>query len=528
MLNLTQNLKLIQKLSPQQIQLIKLLEIPTMELEQRIKREIEENPVLEEGPVDEDRTDSDINNDLNTNEGEPDYSADTDNKNDNDTDAELDNDIDADTDNSIQDEYLESYDEKVTEYSPDDFYDDDEIPNYKLSVNNYSDDDSKTEIPYSQASSLHETLLSQIGLGVLNDNEKLLAEYIIGNIDDDGYLRRDLESIVDDIAFSANVQTSEKELQKLLTIIQDFDPAGVGARDIKECLMIQIVKKYKNGQGNKIVLKTAYQILKDHFQEFTKKHYQKILSKLDIDDKTLKQAVDEISHLNPKPGSIYSTMLSKNSQHITPDFILEDKEGQLILSLNSKNLPELRVNKTYSDMIDNMSKKKSDTKDRDTLMFVKQKMDSAKWFIEAIKQRQNTLLTTMQAIIEFQREYFEEGDETKLKPMILKDIAEKTQFDISTISRVANSKYIQTHFGIFPLKFFFSEAMMTQDGEEVSTREIKKILKECIDGESKSRPLTDEKLAQILQKRGYQIARRTVAKYREQMNILVARLRKKL
>jgi len=528
MLNLTQNLKLIQKLSPQQIQLIKLLEIPTMELEQRIKREIEENPVLEEGPEDEDRTDSDINNDLNSNEGEPDYSADTDNKNDNDADTEIDNDIDADTDNSIQDEYLESYDEKVTEYSPDDFYDDDEIPNYKLSVNNYSDDDSKTEIPYSQASSLHETLLSQIGLGVLNDNEKLLAEYIIGNIDDDGYLRRDLESIVDDIAFSANVQTTEKELQKLLTIIQDFDPAGVGARDIKECLMIQIVKKYKNGQGNKIVLKTAYQILKDHFQEFTKKHYQKILSKLDIDDKTLKQAVDEISHLNPKPGSIYSTMLSKNSQHITPDFILEDKEGQLILSLNSKNLPELRVNKTYSDMIDNMSKKKSDAKDRDTLMFVKQKMDSAKWFIEAIRQRQNTLLTTMQAIIEFQREYFEEGDETKLKPMILKDIAEKTQFDISTISRVANSKYIQTHFGIFPLKFFFSEAMMTQDGEEVSTREIKKILKECIDGESKSRPLTDEKLAQILQKRGYQIARRTVAKYREQMNILVARLRKKL
>jgi RNA polymerase sigma-54 factor len=528
MLNLTQNLKLIQKLSPQQIQLIKLLEIPTMELEQRIKREIEENPVLEEGPEDEDRTDSDINNDLNSNEGEPDYSADTDNKNDNDADTEIDNDIDADTDNSIQDEYLESYDEKVTEYSPDDFYDDDEIPNYKLSVNNYSDDDSKTEIPYSQASSLHETLLSQIGLGVLNDNEKLLAEYIIGNIDDDGYLRRDLESIVDDIAFSANVQTTEKELQKLLTIIQDFDPAGVGARDIKECLMIQILKKYKNGQGNKIVLKTAYQILKDHFQEFTKKHYQKILSKLDIDDKTLKQAVDEISHLNPKPGSIYSTMLSKNSQHITPDFILEDKEGQLILSLNSKNLPELRVNKTYSDMIDNMSKKKSDAKDRDTLMFVKQKMDSAKWFIEAIRQRQNTLLTTMQAIIEFQREYFEEGDETKLKPMILKDIAEKTQFDISTISRVANSKYIQTHFGIFPLKFFFSEAMMTQDGEEVSTREIKKILKECIDGESKSRPLTDEKLAQILQKRGYQIARRTVAKYREQMNILVARLRKKL
>ncbi len=524
MLNLTQNLKLIQKLSPQQIQLIKLLEIPTMELEQRIKREIEENPVLEEGSADDE---SDIN-EPNT-EPKDDFASDRDRDRDNDTDNENDADGDTDPEPDIADEYIEdSYDEKVDEYSPDDYYDDDEIPNYRLNANNYSDDDNKNEVPYTQAASLHETLLSQLGLGVLNEDEQLLAEYIIGNIDDDGYLRRDLESIVDDVAFTAGVETTEKELQRLLVIIQDFDPAGVGARDIKECLMIQIVKKYKNGQGNKIVLKTAYKILKDHFQEFTKKHYQKIASKLDVDDATLKQAVDEISHLNPKPGSIYSTMLSKNSQHITPDFILEDKEGQLILSLNSKNIPELHVNKTYSDMVETMSKKKGENKDKDTLAFVKQKMDSAKWFIEAIRQRQNTLMATMNAIIEFQKEYFEEGDETKLKPMILKDIAEKTGFDISTISRVANSKYIQTHFGIFPLKFFFSEAMKTQDGDEVSTREIKKILKECIDGESKSRPLTDEKLAKILQKRGYQIARRTVAKYREQMNILVARLRKKL
>ena len=523
MLNLTQNLKLIQKLSPQQIQLIKLLEIPTMELEQRIKREIEENPVLEEGSADDD-ADSDINEPTIENDIKDDYASDdardksASDGDDTGSDSVSDDDL-VTTDDDMMDDYIEdSYDEKVDEYSPDDYYDDDEIPNYRLEANNYSDDDNKAEIPYTQATSLHETLLSQLGLGVLNEEETLLAEYIIGNIDDDGYLRRDLESIVDDIAFTAGVETTEKELQKLLTIIQDFDPAGVGARDIKECLMIQIVKKYKNGQGNKIVLKTAYKILKDHFQEFTKKHYPKIASKLDVDEATLKQAVDEISHLNPKPGSIYSTMLSKNSQHITPDFILEDKEGQLILNLNSKNIPELRVNKTYSDMVETMSKKKGNAKD----------MDSAKWFIEAIRQRQNTLMSTMHAIIEFQKEYFEEGDETKLKPMILKDIAERTGFDISTISRVANSKYIQTHFGIFPLKFFFSEAMKTQDGDEVSTREIKKILKECIDGESKSRPLTDEKLAKILQKRGYQIARRTVAKYREQMNILVARLRKKL
>ncbi|MCQ2251571.1 MAG: RNA polymerase factor sigma-54 [Bacteroidales bacterium] len=519
MLNLSQNLKLIQKLSPQQIQLIKLLEIPTMELEQRIKREIEENPVLEEGGDDHDEEPAN---------SEPDYDMD---RNDSDSKDQADNDSDQSLDSDISDNYMEeSYDDKIGEYTPDDYYDDDEIPNYKLNANNYSDDDddNKTEIPYTAASSLHETLLSQLGLGILNEDEQLLAEYIIGNIDDDGYLRRPLESIVDDLAFNAKIETNEKELQKLLVIIQDFDPAGVGARDLQECLKIQIVKKYRNGQGNKLALKTAYRILNDYFEEFTKKHYQKILSKIDIDPDTMKQAVDEIMHLNPKPGSIYANALAKNSQHIIPDFILEDKDGEPIVHLNSKNVPELRVNKTYSDMMEQMQKKKGDSKDKDTLAFVKSKMDSAKWFIEAIRQRQNTLLATMEAIVRFQSEYFVDGNETKLKPMILKDIAERTGYDISTISRVANSKYIQTHFGIFPLKFFFSEAMKTENGDEVSTREIKKILKECIDGENKNRPLTDEKLAQILQKRGYQIARRTVAKYREQMNILVARLRKKL
>jgi len=513
MLNLTQSLKQIQKLSPQQIQLIKLLEIPTIQLEQRIKREIEENPVLEEGGDEEHNTQEDSYAEDNSSDSQEEYSEDTD--------------IAKDTEDYIQESYQE--DKLSGEYAPDDYYDDDETPNYRLSANNYSDDDDrKNEIPYTQAVSLHETLLSQLGLGVMNEREQLLAEYIIGNIDDDGYLRRDLESIVDDIAFSANIETDEKELKKLLSIIQDFDPSGVGARDIKECLMIQIVRKYKSGQGDKNVLKTAYKILHDYFPEFTKKHYEKITGKIDASEKVMRQAIEEITHLNPKPGSIYGNLLAKNSQHIIPDFILEENEGELILHLNSKNVPELRLNKTYSDMIENMSKKTANAKEKETLLFVKQKLDSAKWFIEAIRQRQNTLMETMQAIIEFQKDYFQEGDETKLKPMILKDIAEKTGFDISTISRVANSKYIQTHFGIFPLKFFFSEGMHTDTGEEVSTREIKKILKECIEKESKQRPLTDEKLAQILQQRGYQIARRTVAKYREQMNILVARLRKKL
>ena len=517
MLNLTQSLKQIQKLSPQQIQLIKLLEIPTIQLEQRIKREIEENPVLEEGGSEDEERDRQEEDFAQNGDTEDNYEEDY-----NENSKEIE-----DTEDYIQDSYQ---DEKLSgEYAPDDYYDDDETPNYRLSANNYSDDDDrKNEIPYTQAASLHETLLSQLGLGVMNEREQLLAEYIIGNIDDDGYLRRDLESISDDIAFSANLETDEKELKKLLTIIQEFDPAGVGARDIQECLMIQIVRKYKSGLGDKNVLKTAYKILHDYFPEFTKKHYEKIIGKIDASEKTIKSAIEEITHLNPKPGSIYGNLLAKNSQHIIPDFILEENEGELILHLNSKNVPELRLNKTYSDMIEIMSKKTANPKEKETLLFVKQKLDSAKWFIEAIRQRQNTLMETMQSIITFQHEYFQEGDETKLKPMILKDIAEKTGFDISTISRVANSKYIQTHFGIFPLKFFFSEGMQTDTGEEVSTREIKKILKECIEKESKQRPLTDEKLAQILQQRGYQIARRTVAKYREQMNILVARLRKKL
>lgn len=492
MLNQKLQQKLLQKLSPQQIQLIKLLEVPTIQLEQRIKKEIEENPVLEEGK-----------------EIDPDAQ-------DNNEDDDYDNEKDADNE----------------EFSLDDYIEEDDIPNYKLNANNYSKDDKKTEVPYSEGSSFHEFMHSQLGLRSLNEEKRQLAEYLIGNLDSDGYLRRGIEAIVDDLAFSANISTTDEELLNLLYVLQDFEPAGVAARDLRECLMIQVDRKRKNTtiEETKRILNISYSILRNFFTEFSKKHYDKILSKLNATEDDLKYAMEEIIKLNPKPGNMFSSPMNKTSQHIIPDFVLEDSDGELVLSLNSKNVPDLRISKTYANMIDTYSKKKKkiNKKEKDTLVFVKQKLDSAKWFIEAIKQRQNTLMLTMQAIIDYQKKYFKDGDETQLRPMILKDIAERTDLDISTISRVANSKYIQTHFGIFPLKYFFSEGMQTDSGEEVSTREIKKILKECIDNESKKKPLTDEKLAKILQERGYQIARRTVAKYREQMNILVARLRKEL
>lgn len=520
MLNQKLQQKLLQKLSPQQIQLIKLLEIPTIQLEQRIKREIEENPVLEEGADADETPQNDEEN----------YDEDYDNDGDDSSDNGSDNDIDAPTSDDFSQENKKDRDNE--EFTLEDYIEDEETPSYRLNANNYSrdDDDSKNEVSYSQGSSLHDYLISQLGLSSLDERQKQLAEYLIGNIDEDGYLRRDLESVADDLAFSANVSTDENELLRTLSVIQDFDPAGVGARDIRECLMLQIARKYHTETDNRKIFKLALLILRDYFDEFTKKHYDKIVSKTDMSENDLKTAVDEIIKLNPKPGSISSGAITKTSQHIIPDFVLEENDGELILHLNSKNVPELRINRTYAAMLDSMSKnkKQNNIKEKEAATFVKQKLDSAKWFIDAIRQRQNTLMITMQAIIDYQKEYFTEGDDTKLKPMILKDIAENTGFDISTISRVANSKYIQTHFGIMPLKYFFSEGMQTDSGEEVSTREIKKILKECIDGESKKHPLTDEKLAQILQKRGYQIARRTVAKYREQMNILVARLRKEL
>jgi len=476
--------KLLQKLSPQQIQMIKLLEIPTIQLEQRIKKELEENPVLEEGHEDEQE--------------------------------------------ATEDENLteESLDNEEDEFSLNDYMNEEDIPVYKLSSRNLSSDDKKPEIPFSVGSSFHDNLESQMGLRRLTEEQEVLAQYILGNIDEDGYLRRKLENIVDDLAFSQNISTTEEELHELLKIVQEFDPAGVGARDLQECLLLQIERKDMDGP----IIKRARQILKYFFQEFTKKHYEKILTRMNLLEAELKEAIDEILKLNPKPGSSFSDPLNKSIQHIIPDFILDNKEGILELSLNARNVPDLRVSRTYSEMLETykIHKNNQSKEQKDAVSFVKQKLDSAKWFIDAIKQRQNTLLLTMNAIIEFQEDYFIDGDETKMKPMILKNIAEMTNLDISTISRVANSKYVQAHFGIFSLKYFFSEGLQTDSGEEVSTREIKKILSECVANEEKRKPLTDEKLAEILQEKGYLIARRTVAKYREQLNIPVARLRKEL
>ncbi len=473
--------KLLQKLSPLQIQVIKLLEIPGIQLEERIKEELEENPVLEleyEGPekdTDEDETPHEIEKD---------------------------------------------------EISIAEYIQDEDIPAYKLRSRNFSRDDKHEDIPFSSGTTFHEHLIRQLGLRRLDERQAQIAEYIIGNIDEDGYLRREIDEIIDDLAFSQNMEIDEREALDLLTVVQDFDPPGVAARDLRECLLLQLEKKDRSAPD----MENAYQLVKHHFDEFTRKHYDKIEKRMRLEEGELKGALDEILKLNPKPGSSYSNPVSKTVQHIMPDFILEVEDGQLQLSLNNRNMPELRISNTYSEMFEDYqaNKKNQSREQKDALLFVKQKLDSARWFIDAIKQRQNTLMTVMQAIIDFQHDYFIEGDEMQLKPMILKDIAEKTDLDISTISRVSNSKYIQTHFGIYPLKYFFSEGLQTDTGEEVSTREIKMILEECIANEDKLKPLTDDKLAQILKDKSYNIARRTVAKYREQLNIPVARLRKEL
>ena len=477
--------KLLQKLSPQQIQMIKLLEVPTLQIEQRIKKELEDNPALEEGPEEDDLPE------------------------DNNDDELFDND-DADQD----------------EFTLDDYIEDDDIPDYRLQTSNYSKDDEKrAEIPFSTGSSFHEHLEAQLGLRDLTDTQKILGEYILGNIDEDGYLRREPANIVDDLAFLQNIQTTEQELEEVLKIVQDLEPAGVGARTLRECLLLQLERK----DHEEPPVKLAYLIIDQYFTEFSKRHYDKIVTRLGINENDLKIAIEEILKLNPKPGGLFSNPFARSAQPIIPDFILEHSEDGFDLHLNSRNLPELRLSNAYNDMLKTYTRDKTSKKEmKDAVQFVKQKIDSAKWFIDSIKQRQNTLLLTMNAILEYQQEYFIDGDETKLKPMILKDVAEMTGLDISTVSRVANSKYIQTHFGIYPLKFFFSEGLQTDSGEEVSTREIKKILRDCINNEEKRRPLTDEKLTIILQEKGYQIARRTVAKYREQLNIPVARLRKEI
>jgi RNA polymerase sigma-54 factor len=478
--------KLLQKLSPQQIQMIKLLEVPTLQIEERIKKELEENPALEEGPDEDEEVGIEEN----------------------------------------EDEQFEEKDKDQEEFTLDDYIEEDEIPEYRLQVNNYSKEDEKrSEIPFSVGSSFHEYLGSQLGLRDLSEKQKILGEYILGNIDEDGYLRRELTNLIDDLAFLQNINTNEKELEEVLEIIQDLDPPGVGARTLRECLLRQLAVK----DLTQPVLKTAYAVLSLYFEEFSKRHYDKIITRMGISENELKSAIEEILKLNPKPGSLYSDSFSRTSQPIIPDFILELSEVGFDLHLNSRNLPELRLSPAYSEMLHSYIRDKGQKKDmKEAIMFVKQKIDSAKWFIDAIKQRQNTLLLTMNAILEYQEEYFVDGDETKLKPMILKDVAEMTGLDISTVSRVANSKYIQTHFGIFPLKYFFSEGLQTDSGEEVSTREIKRILQDCIENEEKRRPLTDERLTEILQEKGYQIARRTVAKYREQLDIPVARLRREI
>ena len=468
--------RLLQKLSPQQIQLMKMLQLPTIELEKRIKEELELNPALDEG--EEQHQESSEEN----------------------------------VDSSI---------EKRDDFNYQDYVND-ETPYYKTQSNNSYKEQEDNYTPLSLGDSFTEKLISQISLRIKNEKQLNIAEQIIGNLDESGYLRRELFNIVDDLAFSQNILTSEEEVEQVLLEVQELDPPGVGARDLQECLLIQLRKKKTT-----IATKTAEAILEKCFESFKKKHYNKIEQKLDIDTKAIKEAMAEIVKLNPKPGnSLIDT--SKSIQHITPDFTITENDGILSVELNQRNAPQLKVSRDYVEMIKGYDNAPKNKRDKEAVLFIKQKVDAAKWFIEAVKQRQNTLLVTINAIIKFQKKFFLTGDEKNLKPMILKDIAMMVDMDISTISRVANSKHVATPYGIFLLKYFFSESLTKESGEEVSTREVKTILNEAISNEDKSRPLTDEKLAELLKTEGYLIARRTVAKYREQLNIPVARLRKQL
>jgi RNA polymerase sigma-54 factor len=501
MLNQRLQQKLLQKLSPQQILLMKLLQIPTVGLEQRIKQEVEDNPALE----------------LET----PETVSEAEKSDEFDNTSEINDTVD-NTDEDV-DDYAKEDDYDLEDYMSDDYED---IPEYKTQINNKSKDDEQREIPFVSGVTFHDYLKQQLGYRNLDDKKYQIGLYIIGNLDDSGYLQRSTDAIVDDLAFTQNLETTKEEVEEVLKIIQDFEPVGVGARNLKECLIIQLKKKMQENPTPEKEL--AIKILSRYFNEFTNKHYDKIIKRAEISEEQLKKAIDEILKLNPKPGNSLSET-SKTNQYIIPDFTITNNDGQLELSLNSWNMPELHVSKTYSEMLNELkSSSKKDKSQKEAFSFVKQKVDSAKWFIDAIKQRQQTLYNTMKAIMDYQKEYFLTGDEAKLKPMILKDIANKIGMDISTISRVANSKYVQTDFGTFLLKTFFSESMTKEDGEEVSTHEIKKILKDTIDAEDKKKPYTDEKLAHILKEKGYNIARRTIAKYREQLGIPVARLRKEL
>ena len=463
------DLKQTQRLSPLQIQTIKLIELPVQELEQKIRSELEENPVLDDGPAPSGQQD-----------------------------------------------------DESKDISIDEIRDDGEIPAYKTRINNWGKDPRPEYNTFSVHESFTESLMDQLGYRNLSEREYQIGAFIIGSLDSDGYLRRDIESLVDDMAFRAALEVSEAEVEKMLGVIQEFDPAGIGARDLRECLLLQLKARSQTED-----VRDAYRILNEQFQEFTNRHFGKVMSRLNLDETRLKAAIACITRLNPAPGGQLEDSYVEHSQQIVPDFVLEEHDGALSFTMPRFNIPELRVNKKYSDMMAD-AKASGDRAQKEAATFIRQKIDSAKWFIEALKQRQNTLQRTMQAILDFQMDYFLDGDDAKLKPMVLKDIAEKTGFDISTISRVVNSKYIETHFGIFPLKYFFSEGMENQEGETVSTRELKKALQDCVDSEDKKKPLTDEQLVVEMGKRGYKVARRTIAKYRGQLGIPLARWRKEL
>ncbi|WP_029035766.1 RNA polymerase factor sigma-54 [Salinimicrobium terrae] len=480
------NFKLSQKLSPQQIQLMKLIQLPTQAFEQRLKQEMEENPALEGGKEDNEEYEEDFERD--------DYQ-------DEDPGNES---IEADID---VDEYLS----------------DDEIPNYRLQANNYSADDEDRQVPYASGTSFTQYLKTQLSTLRLDESEEEIAEFLVGSVDESGYIRRSVQDIVDDLAFTQNVYTDEDTVEKVLKYVHELDPAGVGARSLQECLSIQLNRKEQTKS-----VSLAKDIIEKSFDQFSKKHYQKLLSKHDISEEELRNAIDVIEHLNPKPGGAYAGN-TRAVEHVIPDFTIKIAEGELELSLNGRNAPEMHVSKDYSEMLKGYKESKEKSKaQKDAVMFIKQKLDAAKWFIEAIKQRQTTLFVTMSSIMNYQKEYFLTGDERNLKPMILKDIADEIDMDVSTVSRVANSKYVDTPYGTKLIKDFFSESMKNDQGEDVSTKEIKKILEMTIEDENKRKPLTDEKLAKMLKEKGYPIARRTVAKYREQLDIPVARLRKEI
>jgi len=479
--------KLSQKLSPQQIQLMKLIQLPTQAFEQRLKQELEENPALENGK------------------------------------EEAENEFDDDFDNTQDDDFNDNETIDAGDINVDEYLSDDEVPDYRTQANNYSADDEEKTMPYAAGTSFTQHLVNQLNTYRLNDEERDIAEFLVGSVDESGYIRRELSDIMDDLAFTQNVYTTEENIEKVLRIVHQLDPAGVGARNLQECLSIQLHRKEQHPN-----VELATNIIDKAFEQFTKKHYKKLLQKFDISEIQLKDAIHEVERLNPKPGGSYAGN-NRMVEHVVPDFAIKIVDGELELTLNGRNAPELHVSREYNNMLKGYKESKDKSRSqKDAVMFIKQKLDAAKWFIEAIKQRQQTLFVTMSSIMHYQKKYFLSGDERNLKPMILKDIADEIEMDVSTVSRVANSKYVDTPYGTKLIKEFFSESMTNDQGEEVSTREIKKILETVIEEENKKKPLTDEALAKILKEKGYPIARRTVAKYREQLDISVARLRKKI